>query len=94
MPRRLLHKAQVLTKRISLKSNLDFSQINQTSLRGVGERAHKGFRMIIFIGGTSRLQRREGESFYTCPPTPKKLAVGNKLVKIGTSDFGTGTLEI
>jgi hypothetical protein len=50
--------------------------------------------MIIFIGGTSRLQRREGESFYTCPPTPKKLAVGNKLVKIGTSDFGTGTLEI
>jgi hypothetical protein len=30
--------------------------------------AHKGFRMSIFIGGTSSLQRREEESFYTYPP--------------------------
>jgi hypothetical protein len=29
----------VLTKRISLNPSLDFSQINQTSLRGVGERS-------------------------------------------------------
>jgi hypothetical protein len=31
-------------------------------------RAQKGFRMSIFVGGTSGLQRSEGESFYTCPP--------------------------
>jgi hypothetical protein len=33
----LLQKGQVLTKRISLNPSLDFSQINQTSLRGVVE---------------------------------------------------------
>jgi hypothetical protein len=37
-------------------------------------RAHKGFRMSIFIGGTDILQKREGKSFYTCL---KKLAIGN-----------------
>jgi hypothetical protein len=37
-------------------------------------RGIKGFRMSVFIGGISSLQRREGEIFYTCPP---KLAVGN-----------------
>jgi hypothetical protein len=37
MPQKLFHKAQVLTKRISPNPNLNFSQINQTSLRGVGE---------------------------------------------------------
>jgi hypothetical protein len=37
MSQRLLHKVQVLRKRISLNPNLDFSQITQTSQRGVGE---------------------------------------------------------
>jgi hypothetical protein len=31
----------VLTKRISLNPNLDFSQINQTSLRGEGESSQR-----------------------------------------------------
>jgi hypothetical protein len=31
----------VLTKRISLNSNLDFSQITQTSLRDVGESSQR-----------------------------------------------------
>jgi hypothetical protein len=41
MTRRLLHKAQVLTKRISLNPKLDFSQITQTSQRGVGESSQR-----------------------------------------------------
>jgi hypothetical protein len=42
-------------------------------------RAHKGFRVSIFIGETSSLQRREGESFYTCPPKTShwELAITN-----------------
>jgi hypothetical protein len=39
-------------------------------------------------------KRGRGKAFILVPPPLKKLAVGNKLVKIGTSDFGTGTLEI
>jgi hypothetical protein len=34
-----------------------------------------------FVDGTSTLQRREGERFYTCP---KKLTIRNYLVKTGT----------
>jgi hypothetical protein len=41
MPQRLLHKAQVLTKMISLNPNLDFSQITQISQRGVGESSQR-----------------------------------------------------
>jgi hypothetical protein len=41
MPQIFLYKAQVLTKRISLKPSLDFSKINQTSLRGVGDRSQR-----------------------------------------------------
>jgi hypothetical protein len=37
-------------------------------------RGLKGSRKSIFIGGTSTLQRREGENFYTIP---KKLAIEN-----------------
>jgi transposase len=33
--------AEVLTKRISLNPNLDFSQITQTSQRGVGESSQR-----------------------------------------------------
>jgi hypothetical protein len=35
-----------------------------------------------------------GKAFILVPPPLKKLVVGNKPVKIGTSDFGTGTLKI
>jgi hypothetical protein len=41
MPQRLIHKAQVLTKRISLNPNLDFSQITQSSQRGVGDSSQR-----------------------------------------------------
>jgi hypothetical protein len=34
-----------------------------------------------FVDGTSTLQRREGERFYTCP---KKLTIRNYPVKTGT----------
>jgi hypothetical protein len=38
------------------------------------ERAHKVFKMSIFVGETSNLQRREGEAFIL---VPQKLVVGN-----------------
>jgi hypothetical protein len=41
MPRRLIHKAQVLTKKISLNPNLDFSQITQISQRDVGRSSQR-----------------------------------------------------
>jgi hypothetical protein len=41
---------------------------------GLG-RVHKGLWWVYFMGGTSTLQRRERERFYTCPP--QKLAVEN-----------------
>jgi hypothetical protein len=49
----------VLTKRISLNPNLNFSQITKTSLRGVVGELTKAIGMSIFIGGTSTLQWRE-----------------------------------
>jgi hypothetical protein len=47
--------------------------------------------MSIFVGGTSSLQRKEGEVFIL---TPQKLDVGNQSVKTRTSGFGTGTSVI
>jgi hypothetical protein len=37
----MLHKAQVLTKRISLNPILDLSQITKTAQRGVGESSQR-----------------------------------------------------
>jgi hypothetical protein len=76
MPRRLLHKAQVL-KSLTKRNLSPQAWIYHKSLKPHKEvlgRAHKDFIMSIFIGETSNLQS-EGESFYTY--LLKKLAIGN-----------------
>jgi hypothetical protein len=65
------HKAQVLTKRISLNPNLDFSQIIQTSQRGVGrssERHGNAFGSLV-VPAASKGGR--GKAFILAPPAPK-----------------------
>jgi hypothetical protein len=51
----------------------------------------KAYGMNIFVGGTSNLQMREGESFYTCHPKTSHWELASKT---RISDFGTGTSEI
>jgi hypothetical protein len=72
---------------ISLNPNLDFSQITQTSQRGVGRSSQ---RLLNEIGSlvVPASSKRGGAS------SLKKLAIGNKPVKIGASDFGTETFRI
>jgi hypothetical protein len=80
MPQRLLHKAQMLkcSQRGSHSTlSLDFSQITQTSLRGEG-RGLKGSRKSIFVGGTSTLQRREGEKLLYYPPKTSYLNLASR----------------
>jgi hypothetical protein len=55
MPQGLFNKAQVLTKKISLNPNLNFSQIIQTSERDVGRRSQ-------------RLENEFGSLLYQQPP--------------------------
>jgi hypothetical protein len=64
---------QITHKEESLTLSLDLSQITQTSQKMLG-RAHKGFRMSIFVGGISNLQRWEGKAFIL---VPKNLVIGN-----------------
>jgi hypothetical protein len=76
MPQRLLHKAQVL-KSLTKRNLSTQAWIYHKSLKPHKEvlgRAHKGFRMNIFAGGTSSLQRGEGEKLLYYP---QKLAIGN-----------------
>jgi hypothetical protein len=82
MPQRLLHQAQVLTKRILLNSSLDFSEINQTSLRGVGERSQRLMDMYFHWWNQQPLEEGEGKILYV---SPQKLAIGNYPVETGTS---------
>jgi hypothetical protein len=52
-------------------------------------RGLKGSRKSIFVSETSSPQRGErGKAFIL---SPKKLAIGNKLVETGTSSFGIRT---
>jgi hypothetical protein len=55
--------AQVLTKSISLNPSLDFSQINQTSLRGVGERSQKAQGCVFSSVAPQALKGGKGEAF-------------------------------
>jgi hypothetical protein len=41
-------------------------------------RAHKGLGWVYFMGGTSNLKRREGESFYICPPKTSRWKLASK----------------
>jgi hypothetical protein len=42
------------------------------------ERAHKVFKMSIFVGETNNLQRREGGSFYTCPAKTSRWELASR----------------
>jgi hypothetical protein len=62
----------------SLNPLLRFSHKSQDPHKeGLG-RAHKGLGWVYFMGGTSSLQRREGERFYTCPQKTSHWKLGSK----------------
>jgi hypothetical protein len=66
-------------KEDSLKPPLRISHKSQDPHKEGLERAHKGLGWVYFVGGTSTLQRREGENFYIYPPKTShwKLACKN-----------------
>jgi hypothetical protein len=65
-------------KENSLNPPLMFSHKSQDPhIEGMG-RAHKGLGRVYFVDGTSSLQRREGESVYTCPPKTSRWKLANK----------------
>jgi hypothetical protein len=78
----------MLTKRISLNPNFDFSQITQTSQRGVGKSSQRLENEYASWIAPAPSKGGRGKTFILAP---KKLAVGNYPVKIGTSSFRTGT---
>jgi hypothetical protein len=57
---------------------LMFSHKSQDPHKEGLRRAHKGLGLMYFMGDTSTLQRREGESFYTCPPKPSRWKLASK----------------
>jgi hypothetical protein len=61
-------------KEDSLNPPLRFSHKSQDPHKEGMGRAHKCFEWVYFVGGTSSLQRREGEAFIL---VPQKLAIGN-----------------
>jgi hypothetical protein len=52
-------------------------------------RAHKGFRMSIFVGETSTLQRREGGKLLYYPPKTShwKLACRNQNIQFWKPEY-------
>jgi hypothetical protein len=65
-------------KEDSLNSPLRFSHKSQDpNKEGLG-RAHRGLGWVYFVGGTSTLQMREGETFYTCPPKTSRWKLARK----------------
>jgi hypothetical protein len=80
MPRRLLHKAQVL-KSLTKRNLSTQTWIYHKSLKPHKEvlgRAHKGFRMRVFIGGTSSSQMEEGEKLLYCPQKTSCWKLSNR----------------
>jgi hypothetical protein len=67
MPQILFHKAQVLTKWISLNPNLDFSQITQTTLRGVGESSQKLMDAYFHWWNQHPSKEGRGQAFILSP---------------------------
>jgi hypothetical protein len=65
-------------KEDSLNPQLRFSHKSQDPHKEGLERAHKGLGWVYFVGGTSCLQRREGESFYTCLPKTSRWKLASK----------------
>jgi hypothetical protein len=68
-----IDNSDCFTKRMSLNPSLDFSQINQTSLRGVGERS-QSHKDMHFHRWNQQPSKEGRGSFYTIP---QNLAVGN-----------------
>jgi hypothetical protein len=63
---------------VFLNPPLRFSHNSQrSSQRGVGENSQR-LRMNVFMDETSNLQRREGESFYTCPQKTSHWELGSR----------------
>jgi hypothetical protein len=65
-------------KEDSFNPPLRFSNKSQDPHKERLERAHKGLGWMYFMGGTSFLQRREGEIFYTCPPKTSRWKLDSK----------------
>jgi hypothetical protein len=61
-------------KNISLNPNLNFLQINQTSLRGVGESSQKALGWILLLVEPAASKGERRKAFILIP---QKLAVGN-----------------
>jgi hypothetical protein len=59
--------AQVLIKRISLNSNLDFSQITETSLRGVGRSSQRLMDVFFHWWNHQPPKKGGGEAFILNP---------------------------
>jgi hypothetical protein len=59
--------AQVLIKRISLNSNLDFSQITETSLRGVGRSLQRLMDVFFHWWNQQPPKKGRGEAFILNP---------------------------
>jgi hypothetical protein len=71
-------KCSIDHKEDSLNPPLRFSHKSQDPHKEELGRAHKGLGWVYFVGGTSTLQRREGESFYTCPPKTSHWKLASK----------------
>jgi hypothetical protein len=67
MPLRLASQISSAHKVDSLSTQTWISHKSHKPNQQVSGKAHKGLGISIFVGGTSTLQRREGEIFYTCP---------------------------
>jgi hypothetical protein len=66
--------AQSLTKRISLNPNMNFSQITQTSQRGVGESSQRLRNEYGLWMASTPSKGGRGKAFILIP---KKLVIGN-----------------
>jgi hypothetical protein len=82
MSRRLFHKSQMLIKRISLNPILDFSQIDQTSLRGVGQRSQR-LKDVHFCWWNQHPPKEGGGKLLYYPPKSSrwKLASTNQNIR-------------
>jgi hypothetical protein len=92
MPQRLLHKAQVLTKRISLNHNLDFSQITQTSLRGVGESSQRIMGWVLSLVEPAASKGRRGKLLYL-PPKSSRWKLANRNWNIWNLNYSCYSLN-
>jgi hypothetical protein len=78
-----------------LNPPLRFSHKSQDPRKeGLG-RVHKSLGWVYFVGGTSSLQMREGESLYTCSPKTSrwKLASKNRNIRYLTTNHCSSSVQ-